>query len=62
MKSSVTAAALVAALFATPLAAGSVADPVIEAPVIVADAESSSSGAALVLALAVLMAIPVASD
>jgi len=42
--------------------AGSLADPVIEAPLIVEDATSSSSGASLVLALAILLSIPVLTD
>lgn len=57
MKSIMTLAALVA--FATSATAGSLADPIIEAPIIVEDASSSSSGAATVALLALLLMIPV---
>lgn len=57
MKSILTVAALVA--FATTANAGSLADPVIEAPVIVEDASSSSSATTTVALLALLLMIPV---
>ncbi|MBD3663028.1 hypothetical protein [Sulfitobacter aestuariivivens] len=62
MKKSTLAIAVSAAFFATGTFAGSVADPVIEAPVIVEDATSSSTGTSLVLALALLMSVPVLTD
>lgn len=55
-------AAIVAFGVSQPVLAGSVADPVIEAPVIVADATSSSSGKATVLFLALLLSVPVLTD
>lgn len=53
------AAVIAATLAGTGVQAGSLADPVVDAPVIVADATSSSSGTATVLLLAVLMSVPV---
>jgi hypothetical protein len=60
MKSFLTLAAFVA--FTTTATAGSLADPVIEAPVIVQDASSSSSGKATVALLALLLIIPAITD
>ncbi|MAY86238.1 hypothetical protein [Arenibacterium halophilum] len=59
MKKLVLAAALAAA--ASTATAGSLADPIIEAPVIVEDARSSSSGIVLPLILLALVAAAVAS-
>ncbi|WP_407495996.1 hypothetical protein [Pseudooceanicola sp. MF1-13] len=52
-----TLALFAAALMTTSAQAGSYADPVIEAPVIVEDTTSSSSGELLVLYLASLVVI-----
>lgn len=60
MKKLVLAAALVAA--ASTAYAGNLADPIIEAPVIVEAAEGSSSGVLLPLILLVLVAAAVASN
>jgi hypothetical protein len=57
MKSILTVAAFVA--FATTATAGSLADPVIELPIVVQDASSSSSGTTTVALLALLLMIPV---
>ena len=57
MKSIMTLAALVA--FTTTATAGSLADPIIEAPIIVEDASSSSSATTTVALLALLMMIPI---
>lgn len=63
MKKAVIIASMVAFAGIGQMAtAGSLADPVIEAPLIVEDATSSSSGTSLVLALAILMSIPVLTD
>ncbi|KIN77335.1 hypothetical protein Z950_726 [Sulfitobacter mediterraneus KCTC 32188] len=61
-KTTICAVALAAATFTSAAHAGSLADPVIEAPAVVADAQSSSSGTALVAMLAVLLAIPALGD
>lgn len=61
MKKLVIAAALIAAA-ATSAYAGSVAEPIIEAPVIVEAAEGSSSGILLPLILLVLVGAAVASN
>lgn len=55
-------AAVVALGLSQAVNAGSVADPIIEAPIVVADATSSSSGTTTVLLLALLLAIPVLTD
>lgn len=60
MKKLVLAAALSAA--ASTAFAGSLADPVIEAPVIVEEATGSSGGIVLPLILLALVAAAVASD
>ena len=60
MKKFVLAAALTAA--ASTAMAGSLADPIIEAPVIVEEASSSSGGVWLPIFLLVLVAAAVASD
>lgn len=60
MKKLVLAAALTAA--GSTAFAGSLAEPVIEAPVIVEEASSSSSGILLPLLLLVLVAAAVAAD
>ena len=60
MKKLVLAAALTAA--ASTAYAGSLADPVIEAPVIVEEATGSSSGILIPLLLLALVAAAVASD
>ena len=57
-KTTICAVALAAATFTSAAHAGSLADPVIEAPAVVADAQSSSSGTML----AVLLAIPALGD
>lgn len=57
MKSILTLAALVA--FTTTATAGSFADPMIEAPIIVEDASSSISATTTVALLALLMVIPI---
>ena len=58
MKTIITLAALVA--FSTTTHAGSLADPVIEAPIIIEEASSSSSGTVTVTValLALLLMIP----
>lgn len=60
MKKLVLAAALSAA--ASTAFAGSLADPVIEAPVIIEEVTGSSGGAVLPLLLLALVAIAVATD
>lgn len=60
MKKLVLAAALSAA--ASTAFAGSLADPIIEAPVIVEEATSSSAGILIPLILLALVAAAVASD
>ncbi|AXI44649.1 hypothetical protein C1J03_00545 [Sulfitobacter sp. SK012] len=60
MKKLVLAAALTAG--ASTAFAGSVADPIIEAPVIVEEATSSSSGALIPLLLLVVVAAAIAAD
>jgi hypothetical protein len=60
MKKLVLAAALTAA--ASNAFAGSLADPIIEAPVIVEEATSSSAGILIPILLLVLVAAAVASD
>ena len=60
MKYVLTLAVFVA--FTSTATAGSAVDPVIEAPVIVQDAASSSSGTATVDLLALLLIIPVITD
>jgi hypothetical protein len=60
MKYFLTLAAFVA--FTSTATAGSIADPVIEAAVIVQDTTSSSSGKATVALLALLLIIPVITD
>ncbi|THH38807.1 hypothetical protein E4Z66_04420 [Aliishimia ponticola] len=59
MKKSIFLGVVGFALMGTMAVAGSVADPVIEAPVVVEAATSSSSGEVLVLMLALLMILPV---
>ncbi|MBM1631855.1 hypothetical protein JQV27_03320 [Sulfitobacter mediterraneus] len=61
-KSTICAVALAAATFTSAAQAGSLADPVVEEPVVVTDAEGSSSGTAMVAMLAVLLAIPALGD
>ena len=56
MKTIITLAALVA--FSTTAHAGSLADPVIEAPIIIEEASSSSSGTVTVALFALLPMIP----
>ena len=51
--------ALACALAGTSVTAGSLADPVVEPAVIVEDATSSSSGTALVVALAHMILVPI---
>ena len=46
----------------TAATAGSLADPVIEAPIIIEEASSSSSGTVTVALLALLLALPVLTD
>jgi len=60
MKQLLTAVAFAA--LSSAASAGSLADPVIEAPIIVAEASSSSSGTVTVALLALLLIIPVISD
>ena len=60
MKNFVLAAALT--VIASSAFAGSLADPIIEAPIIVEDAASSSAGVLVPLLLLVLVAAAVASD
>ncbi|MEQ6204204.1 hypothetical protein ABMC88_14280 [Sulfitobacter sp. HNIBRBA2951] len=60
MKHILTAVAFVACT--TAASAGSLADPVIEAPIIVQEASSSSSGKVTVALLALLLMIPALSD
>lgn len=56
------AAAIAASSFSTAAVAGSLADPVVEPAIIVADATSSSSGKTQVALLALILAIGVAAD
>lgn len=60
MKHTITAAALLT--YATSAHAGSLADPVIEAPIIVEEASSSSSGTVTVALLALLLSLPLLTD
>ena len=60
MKSIMTLLALAA--FTTTAFAGSLSDPVIEAPIIIEEASSSSSGTMSVALLALLLALPVLTD
>lgn len=60
MKKLILAAAFIGA--ASAASAGSLADPIIEAPVIVEAAEGSSSGILLPLILLALVAAAVAAD
>jgi len=62
MKKLLSASALSLVLAATTTQAGSLVDPVIEAPVIVEEAASSSAGAAVPLLLLALVAIALASN
>jgi hypothetical protein len=62
MKNLLSASALSLVLVATHAQAGSLADPVIEAPIVVEEARSSSAGAAVPLLLLALVAIAVASN
>ncbi|MEP1767593.1 MAG: hypothetical protein ABJJ53_13265 [Sulfitobacter sp.] len=55
-------AALAIAASATTTLAGSLSDPVIEAPIIIEEASSSSSGTVTVALLALLLALPVLTD
>lgn len=56
------AAALAVVCAGAAAQAGSLSDPVVETPVIIDDAEGSSSGTALVALLAVLLAVPALGD
>lgn len=58
MKKISCAVAMSTALLATPGLAGSLADPVVEVPVIVDDTTGSSSGETMVLLLALLLTAP----
>lgn len=60
MKSIMTLVAFAA--FTTTTFAGSLSDPVIEAPLIIEEASSSSSGTVTVALLALLLALPVLTD
>ncbi len=60
MKVITTIAALAA--FTSMASAGSLSDPVIEAPIIIEEASSSSSGTVTVALLALLLALPVLTD
>jgi hypothetical protein len=60
MKSIMTLLALAA--FTTTAFAGSLSDPVIEAPIIIEEASRSSSGTMSVALLALLLALPVLTD
>ena len=61
-KTTFLAVALATAAFTQSATAGSLSDPVIEAPVIIEDAVSSSSGTSLVAVLAVLTLLASAAD
>jgi hypothetical protein len=58
MKQAICALAIGASVLGTTATSGSLSDPVIAAPTIVADTTSSSSGTTLIALLAILMAIP----
>lgn len=60
MKSILTVVAFAA--FTTTAYAGSLSDPIIEAPLIIEEASSSSSGTMTVALLALLLALPVLTD
>lgn len=60
MKSILTVVAFAA--FTTTVYAGSLSDPIIEAPLIIEEASSSSSGTMTVALLALLLALPVLTD
>jgi hypothetical protein len=60
MKSIFTLIAFTA--FTTSAMAGSLTDPVIEAPLIIEEASSSSSGTVTVALLALLLALPILTD
>ena len=63
MKKAVLVASMVAFTGMGQMAtAGSLSDPVIEAPLIIEEATSSSSGTSLVIALAILLSIPAFAD
>lgn len=62
MKKTIGAVALFTFALTHQGIAGSLADPVIEAPVIVEEASSSSSGTATVALLALLMSLPLLTD
>ncbi|WP_299030799.1 hypothetical protein [uncultured Sulfitobacter sp.] len=57
-----TLSALAFAALATSAQAGSLSDPIIEAPIIIEEASSSSSGTVTVALLALLLALPVLTD
>jgi hypothetical protein len=62
MKKTITVLAAIAAFSAAPAMAGSVSDAKIEAPIIVAETTTSSSGTAIVALLGILMSIPFIVD
>jgi len=57
-----TLSAFAIAASATTTLAGSLSDPVIEAPIIIEEASSSSSGTVTVALLALLLALPALTD
>jgi len=57
-----TLSAFAIAASATTTLAGSLSDPVIEAPIILEEASSSSSGTVTVALLALLLALPALTD
>ena len=59
MKNIMLAAATATIFAATQSAGGSLADPILDQDLIVAETTSSSSGSALVGVLAIIMSIPV---
>lgn len=61
-KTTFLAVALATTVFAHGAAAGSLSDPVIEAPVIIEDVVGSSSGTSLVAILSVIMLLASAAD
>lgn len=62
MKKSVLTAAAVLTLATAPVFAGSVADPVVESDIVVADVNNSSSGTAVITLLTIAMLVAVVSD
>lgn len=63
MRKLILAAGIAATMsLASVATAGSLADPVVEMPIVVADAQGSSSGTTIVAMLALLMVVPLVTD